>query len=104
VSAAKAAQQEADRVMATQLEQLEQLQDELRGERARLEAQAAQLESWQGQLAAQQAMLEELEGAAAEALSEAREAAAAALTERDTVRVGRLRRLLAITCVDNHWR
>ena len=62
-----------------------QLQEALRADQSRLSAQAAQLEAWQAQLAEQQARLEELEGAAAEALAEARDAAAATLQERDQV-------------------
>lgn len=59
----------------------------MRGDQARLSAQASQLELWASQLQGQQARLEELEGDAAAALTEARDAAAAALRDRDQVRL-----------------
>lgn len=65
-----------------------QLQDQLRGDQARLSSQQSQLESWRSQLAEQQSQLEQLESQAADALHEAREAAAAALAERDQVGSG----------------
>jgi septal ring factor EnvC (AmiA/AmiB activator) len=63
-----------------------QLQEQLRSDQARLSVEQARLESWQGQLGQQQATIEQLEEAAEEALGEAREAAAAAMAERDKVR------------------
>lgn len=62
-----------------------QLQEAVRADQSRMSAQASQLESWQAQLSDQQARLEELEAAAAEALAEARDAATAALQDRDQV-------------------
>ena len=56
-----------------------------RAEASELASQRAALEAWQGRLEARQAELEELEGAAADTLQEARDAAAAALAERDQV-------------------
>lgn len=50
-----------------------------------MSSQAGQLEAWQSQLAEQQARLEELEATAAEAVAEARDAAVAALQDRDQV-------------------
>jgi peptidoglycan hydrolase CwlO-like protein len=62
-----------------------QLQEAVRADQSRLSSQASQLESWQAQLSEQQTRLEELEAAAAETLAEARDAAAAALQDRDQV-------------------
>lgn len=62
-----------------------QLQEQLRSDQARLTSQQSQLESWQSQLAEQQAQLEQLEAQAADALNEAREAAAAVMADRDQV-------------------
>jgi hypothetical protein len=63
-----------------------QLQEQLRSDQAQLSVEQSRLESWQGQLGQQQATIEQLEEAAEEALGEAREAAAAAMAERDKVR------------------
>jgi hypothetical protein len=54
-------------------------------EQAQLEAATSALAAREAALAGRQAQLEALEGAAAEALQEARDAAAAALAERDQV-------------------
>jgi CHASE3 domain sensor protein len=58
---------------------------ELSAQEAHLSSHQAQLQSWQAQLEQQQATLEQLEASATVALAEAREAAAAALAERDQV-------------------
>jgi hypothetical protein len=62
-----------------------QLREAVASDQTRVSSQAGQLEAWQSQLAEQQARLEELEQTAAEALAEARDAAAAALQDRDQV-------------------
>jgi peptidoglycan hydrolase CwlO-like protein len=63
-----------------------QLQAQLDEEQASLEAASSSLAAREAALAGRQSQLEALEGAAAEALQEARDAAAAALAERDQVR------------------
>ena len=62
-----------------------QLVDSARQEAAQLAAQRASLEAWQRRLEGRQAELEELEAAAADTLQDARDAAAAALADRDQV-------------------
>jgi hypothetical protein len=59
--------------------------DQARAEAAELASQRASLDAWQRRLEQQQRELEDLEGAAAETLGDARDAAAAALAQRDQV-------------------
>lgn len=92
---------EAERAAAAQRAQLQQLQEQLRTEQGTLAAQRAQLEAWQAQLTAQQGTLEQLEATAAEAVAEARDAAAAALEEREQARCGA--NVMLQGCVCGAW-